>query len=346
MCCTKSVSGLAIALVGLWLAGPAPAPTPSPQVIRAWVKALDDDDFAVREAATENLTKAGAAGIEELVAAATGSSLEATCRALKILQELSTARDTETAAVAALEKLAASNHDAASYRARKALLPRRLEVIAILEQGGASVRWKGNAITEVDLDEAKITPATVALLRKLPELEWLSAGNAQMDDAALAELYDLPRLWHLNLYHSGVGDSGMKFLKRLPALRLVAMGKTKVTDAGLAELQDLTQLEYVGVLGDCVTDAGLAHLRKLTNLTGLTLAETQVTDAGLVHLRGMTKLASLRLAETAVSDEGLRHLAGLSKLTRLDVFNTKVTQAGVTQLKTAVPRLKVTTKDR
>jgi len=343
---TKSIRGMAIALVGLCLPLPASAEPPSPEVIRAWVKALDDDDFAVREAATENLTKAGAAGIDELVGAATSSSLEVTCRAVKILQELSTARDTETAAIAALEKLAASKHEAAFHRARKALLPRRLEVVAILERAGAKVRFKGYAITNVDLDEAKVTPATVALLRKLPELESLSASNAQMDDAGLAELYDLPMLWHLNLYHSGVGDAGLKYLKGLPALRSVAMGKTKVTDVGLVELQDLTQLEYVGVLGDCVTDAGLVHLRKLTNLTGLTLSETQVTDAGLVHLRGMTKLTSLRLAETAVSDDGLRHLAGLTKLTRLDVLNTKVTQTGVTRLKKALPRVEVTTRDQ
>jgi hypothetical protein len=346
MCRTKSIRGLAIALVGLCLPFPASAEPPSPQVIRAWVKALDDDDFAVREAASENLTKAGAAGIDELVAAATGRSLEVTCRALTILQELSTGRDTETAAVAALEKLAASKHEAASYRARRVLLPRRLEVVAALEQAGAVMRFKGNAIDDVCLDNAKLRPATVALLRKLPELESVSARNLMMDDAALAELHDLPKLRDLNLFQSGISDAGLKFLKRLPALRSVAMGYTKVTDVGLVELQDLTQLEYVGVRGDCVTDAGLVHLRKLINLTGSNLSETQVTDAGLVHLRGMTKLMSLDLDSTGVSDDGLRHFAALTKLTRLYLRHTKVTDAGVARLKKTTPRLEVITKER
>jgi hypothetical protein len=348
MCYTKSTSGLAIAFVGLCLPSAAPAAPPSQQVIRQWVHALDDDEFAVREAATENLRKAGTVAIEALVAAATGDSLEVTCRTLQILHELSAEPDPETtaAATAALKKLAVSKHAAAAYRARKALLRPRLEVVRTLEQAGAAVEIKGYAIVGVDLDNAKVSPATVALLRKFPELETLSAGNVQMDDDALAEVHDLPRLWHLNLYQSGVGDAGMKVLKGLPALRHVAMGGTKVTDAGLVDLQDLTQLEYLGLRADRVTDAGLVHLRKLTNLTGLTLSETQVTDAGLVHLCGMTRLTSLRLDTTGVTDDGLRNLAALPKLTELDLWKTKATEAGVARLKKALPRLEVVTRER
>src|SRR5437016_1974386 len=73
---------------------------PSAKQLRERVRELDDDRFAVREAATRNLVTAGKVAVEPVTAAAASWSLEVTERAVRALKELSFARDPATAAAA------------------------------------------------------------------------------------------------------------------------------------------------------------------------------------------------------------------------------------------------------
>jgi hypothetical protein len=323
-------------------------PPPPAAAIRQWIKDLDDDRFAVREAASRHLAQAGHEAIDAVVQSATGNSLEVTVRAVRIVTTWSASQDTQTAgaAKAALVKLADSRHPAAASRAKEALLDLQLQVVRRLEQIGASVEIDSSGITSVNLDKVGALATALPLLRQLPDLEDLSLSNSRMNDDLMAELKDLPKLKHLNLYRSGVGDAGLKYLKNLPSLRSVPMGETKVTDAGLVHLKDLKQLEYVGLRADKITDAGLEHLQDLTNLTGLYLGETKVTDAGLVHLKRMTKMNYLLLDHTGVTDAGLEHLKGMTNLGSLDLSHTKVTEAGLNKLRKAVPGLRGHTEER
>lgn len=317
----------------------------TPPQVAQWVRDLDDDAFAVREAATQKLLAAGRGVIDAVATAALGNSVEVTQRALRILQEFSTARDELTAAAAkkALAGLASSKHPAAAPRAQEILRAHLLRFAAELEQAGAQVRIVAGAVVAVNLDRVQDVAAKLPLLRQLPDLEEVSLSNAQIEDAALAQLTGLPRLRVLNLFSSRIGDDGLKHLKDMPALRWLPMGHTRVTDAGLTHLKDLVHLEYLGLRGNQVTDAGLVHLKKLTNLTGLYLGETKVTDAGLIHLKGMTKMAYLRLHTVAVTDAGLEHLLGMTKLERLELWDTKVTPEGAARLKEKLPGVQIVT---
>jgi hypothetical protein len=326
----------------------APPPGLDGQIAR-WVHALDDDRFQVRESAHAHLLRAGKAAIPALAdAAAASSSLEVTMRTVRILRKLlaSTDQSTSETARAALVKLASSRHAQAAARARFALLSHLASIVVALEKGGGRATVRDEKIVTVDLDGARKLAPLLPLLKHLPDLEYVSAGNRQMDDKALAQLKNLPRLKKLNLYQSNIGDQGLKHLARFPRLREVPMGETKVTDEGLKHLANLTHLEYVGLRGNQVTNAGLIHLRKLTNLTGLYLGETKVTDAGLVHLKDMKKMGYLLLHNLAITDAGLEHLKGLTSLQTLDLSRTKVTKAGIDRLRKALPKLNVVWNER
>jgi Leucine-rich repeat (LRR) protein len=311
--------------------------------IQEWITQLNDDRFAVREEATQNLIKAGKEAIDTVAKAAAGDQLEATDRGVRILRDLAESKDAATvsAAKAALTKLVVSDHATAAPRARTALFAHLGDVVRRLDQAGVTVTVTSDRVTHAYLDKVKNLADALPLLRELPDLEHVSLSNKLMDDKLMAELKDLPKLNYLNLYQSSIGDEGLKIFKTLPALRSVPMGETKVTDAGLVHLKDLTKLEYVGLRANKVTDAGLVHLENLTNLTGLYLGETKVTDAGLVHLKRMKKLNSLRLDKTTVSDAGLEHLKQLTSLRYLDLDEVKATDAGVKRLRQALPELHV-----
>jgi hypothetical protein len=230
-----------------------------------------------------------------------------------------------------------------------------------LKSHGAAVKVESGRVVTVDLSKADDPASLLPLLRKLPDLTELNAGNRKMDDAAMEMLAGLPKLARLGLYAASVGDDGLKVLKTLPSLRLLSVGGTRVTDAGLAHIKDLPLLESLGLRGDNITDAGLAQLATLANLNTLNLAETKVTDAGLAHLNDLTRLEvliltsdditdaglaqlasntnikGLFLGATRITDAGLIHLRRMSRLTKLNLAHTSVTDAGVAEAKKHLP---------
>ncbi len=92
--------------------------------IGQWIKDLDSDLFATRQAAAQKLKDAGLPAVGPVAEAASGSTLEVTAQSIEILRHLSKSDQTPTreAAKAALEKLAKGDNSAAS-QAREALAP-------------------------------------------------------------------------------------------------------------------------------------------------------------------------------------------------------------------------------
>ncbi len=97
---------------------------PSKAEIAQWVKDLDSDAFATRQAAGDMLFQTGKPAIAALADAALGKSLEATMQAVNVLRRLTQTGDKEAreAAKDALERLAMTE-TAAAAPARQALAP-------------------------------------------------------------------------------------------------------------------------------------------------------------------------------------------------------------------------------
>jgi hypothetical protein len=93
--------------------------------IAGWIEQLDSNQFADRNDASRKLEAAGIPALAPLADAAVGGSREVTLRALDILRKHFQQGDeaTKTAAKAALEKVAASDHASASRRAKDILDP-------------------------------------------------------------------------------------------------------------------------------------------------------------------------------------------------------------------------------
>jgi hypothetical protein len=118
------------------------ATTASASEIAQWVQDLDSDTFATRQAASEQLLKAGAAAAEPLANATLEGSLEVTTQALDLLRKLHASEDqtVSAAAEAALKRLAASEKRSIARRAEEILNPPQPpQQIGGFNQGGIQI---------------------------------------------------------------------------------------------------------------------------------------------------------------------------------------------------------------
>jgi hypothetical protein len=203
-----------------------------------WIRDLDSDEFCVREGASSKLLGAGKKALDALATATEGQSLESTLRAFAVLKELSGASDTATAEAAqtVLGKLATSSYPDVAQRARVALQDFQKRIFQELQQLGGGVHIAEDRTVAVYLDSVVALDKALPLMRKIPDLVYISLSNPRMNDALMSELKDLPKLRELNLYRSGIGDDSLKHFGTLPSLRSIPMGETLVSDAGFSEV--------------------------------------------------------------------------------------------------------------
>jgi hypothetical protein len=107
----------------------------------------------------------------------------------------------------------------------------------------------------------EITPAGMAHVARLEELQKLSLSKTAVDDASLQHLRDLTQLVELNLFgNEQIGDRGMAALAGVQNLRTLKLQETSVSDEGLRRLKALPNLQEIWLDGTRVTEKGLREL--------------------------------------------------------------------------------------
>jgi hypothetical protein len=189
--------------------------------------------------------------------------------------------------------------------------------------------------------KSRFTDAVLAEIGRLRWVQRLGLDETAVSDGALAHLEGLTNLSFLHLHSTKVGDAGLAHLAGLSDLAHLDLRETQVTDAGLAHLKGLIHLKFLFLGGTQVTDAGLAHLTTLTELRELELRGTRVTGSGLGYLRALPSLQRLDLRGTPIRGSELIRLKDLPGLTIVFLHTDPALDAGVTELRKAVPALRI-----
>jgi hypothetical protein len=290
-----------LAGLGLWLLAAPPAayaadaPLPaarkvekldaSPEQVRAWVRQLDADEFALREQATENLMRCGSDAVQALAALnLEAQNLEVLSRGIHVLQELALAEDltVEEAARQLLEQLASSKNATASNRAVGTLRTlneiRQDRTIAQLQELGVRVMMN---TTQVGL----------MLVHEVPTIE--------IDDNFTGTPEDLKRLKYLQnvrlvqLSGDKITDEVMQRVAELRDLEYLKIKWAKISSRGLEPIANLPRLQHLSVLYSPINDEVIPTLEKIKTLTNVRLYGTEIT-----------KTAAQRL-NTALGGDGL-----------------------------------------
>jgi hypothetical protein len=186
------------------------------------------------------------------------------------------------------------------------------------------------------------TDADLEVLRDLPNLKQLNLNNAaRVTPARLAPLAKMRNLEVLYLMKTPVGDDGLAHARNLHGLKELWIEETGITDASVPWIASNPQLTHLDLDGAQITDKSAALLAKLENLEVLALRDTRITSRGLVEIAKLPRLKHLYLLRTAVDDEGLRHLAKIESLNTLDVRLTRVTAAGREEFQRARPECRL-----
>jgi len=215
------------------------------------------------------------------------------------------------------------------------------ERVARLRKLQATVFLQGKTVIEVRANRTRITNNDLRLLSQFTSMTDLSLEDTRITAAGLTHLRMLHKLEWLNLYRCRIGDAGLKELAGLKSLQHLPVGETGISDSGLAHVRDLRQLVYLGLRGNKITDRGLRQLSRLVRLQGLYLGETRISDKGLGHLAGLTQLRQLWLNDTTVSDASIGLLTRFTKLRELHITGTQITPQGLARLRSGLPNCKI-----
>ncbi|MBC7904023.1 MAG: hypothetical protein H7Y27_11395 [Gemmatimonadaceae bacterium] len=90
-----------------------------------------------------------------------------------------------------------------------------------------------------------------------------------------------------------------------------------------------------------ITDAGVAKIASLQQLRRLSLSSANVSDAGMAAIAQLKNLQSLNLSGTRVTIDGVKKLSGLKSLRSLYLFQTGVDRSRWTEIKTALPNVRI-----
>ncbi|HJT33144.1 MAG TPA: PDZ domain-containing protein [Pirellulales bacterium] len=198
-----------------------PAPSqPAATDIAQWIEALDSDRFALRQAATLHLQRAGERAVAPLAAAADGLRPEVTRRAIDVLAALSDADEVGIANAArkSLDKLTHSPHRLAANRAAIVLREQHLR-----QQRAALVELRnlGAEIVIGGVDEGELIVAKLVLGRA-----W------QGGDEGLSLLPRVRRINDLKLYGSQFTDASLDAVVELSGPQMLRLYATAISDAG------------------------------------------------------------------------------------------------------------------
>jgi hypothetical protein len=267
------LSGMLACLAGGAFAQQPPA---TAEQLRGWVEELDASEFLTRETAMLRLIAAGEAAIPAVSEVFRGDSLEATSRALHILQQIGLADDpaTQEAARAALAAPTENKDNPALARRAAAALARLIDLrsaqaLAELESLGAKVaraqsfdgvtienivhsveigpdfkgqesdlaRLKWLVVTRLVLVGPSVTSDWLAHVAKIQEIEELHLHSTAVTDDGLAAITRLGSLRQLGIYYTPIGRPALKHLGQMPGLSFVKLYGTKIDPAAAAEFE-------------------------------------------------------------------------------------------------------------
>jgi hypothetical protein len=147
------------------------------------------------------------------------------------------------------------------------------------------------SVTLLELRDMRIDERGVAVLGRLPHLNWLELTGVMVDDTSIKPLVASSHLSMLGLRNTAVTFRGLHGLAGLPSLRNLILGGSSITDDGAELLPAHFGLELVQ-FQDCtnLTDAGLARMHidpETLRLAGTGIRFTEPTVQWLLSRKRM-----------------------------------------------------------
>ena len=160
----------------------------------------------------------------------------------------------------------------------------------------------------LDLSDHQVEIDALIYLQQFPQLKSLMLQETGLSDNKLVYLASLPTLQTLHLSGNPFNGSGLRHLKSLRVLKSLALGEVTLEPKAWSAIAALPALEWLSLWGSNVDDKALKEIAKHRNIRILQLSETQITGKSLSTLGQMTQLKELTVWQTALTAEEVRQL--------------------------------------
>ncbi len=198
---------------------------------------------------------------------------------------------------------------------------------------GARMRFRptSQAMIPVAFSGVRLESQVLEILRRYPEISWLSLRDVPCTDAVLAEVGRLKSLRSLQIESHAITDAGLAALADLTHLERLELCGDSLSGEGLAALRDLPGLRVLELVSHNLTTAGLERTGELITLEWLTLG-APVPDAGWEAVGRLPKLRELALGRATITGAAGAALARSPSLRRLKVIESTLTREGLVSL--------------
>jgi hypothetical protein len=350
----------------------APPAAATSEQLRTWLAELGDEDYARREAATQQLQAAGDEAIDVLAEGAMSASPEAAWRAGEALRQIAISGNAETIdrVAAALERVGRQGREGTAQvvneiRARQKQL-RHDRAAAIIRRSGGRLSGTADGLEAMGVDVGFLPVLPMGIVEEeellVPVLEVpepVAPPEAPADvgielDAKAAELAE-PAI--ADVPSADVLGTEIKVLpareeieefRELESSPLGAPEKLAEPIEEAAEVAVDVAPEFIEVEGfdaaAIVMMGGFGGFGGEVPVEGVPMeslaldAQWRGGDKPLEALRDLPDIGSISIAGAKLSDESLKHIAALPRLARIDIRGTKFSVAALRDLHRAKPK--------
>jgi len=218
------------------------------------------------------------------------------------------------------------------------------------------------AITEINMNGAKVSANGLGALSALPNLETLNISNSRVGADSLVAIGKSQSLKTISLANSDANDRVVSELSRIPHLQSLNLSGTQVTGGsatGFGSMPELTELSLAGTSADDqvisalatlsirnldlsksqITNASLPLLLKISTLETLDVSFCRVTGDGFKGF-GRSDIKELNVSATQFGIEGFKAIKGMKSLEKLIVYQTGLVQHQSCNVFRTFPNLK------
>jgi hypothetical protein len=293
---------------------------PSTEQLARWIGDLSADEFLARDTAMLSLIDAGQPAIAAIRSQIAGRSLEATSRAMHVLEQLGLSPDVDTQ-----EEARTALAELAEQKEVPQLARRAAGALALLTE-----RRSAQALAELQMLGAIVN--SVHGFNGFFNEEYIASveinGDFRGTEQDLRRLKWLPDVRGLILSGEKVNDAWLKHAAQMSGLSELHLYKTSVTNEGLAPFADYNSLTELGVYYSPLGDEALDHLQKLPALNFIKLYGTAVTRPAIERFQATTGLTKVDHRKGAFLGVGCENIDGVCLIATVHA-NSPAQQAGL-----------------
>jgi hypothetical protein len=324
---------------------PSTQKPPSAEQLQTWVAELDGEEFLARETAMLELIAAGPLAVPAVAEVFRGDSLEATSRALHILQQIGLSPDPQTqeAARAALVAAAATKENPVTARRATAALDKLIQLrsaqaLSELETLGAVVvraQSFDGLVVESVVESVQIGPEFRGTDHDLRRLKWLSVSRIvlvgdKVTDAWLAHAAGSTGLEELHLHSAAITDAGLAAIATHPGLRQVGIYYTPLSDPALKQLEALPVLSFVKLYGTKVSADAVEKFQATTGVPKVDIRKGAFLGVGCMSIDNECVLSTVHdnspAAKAGLAHDDVLIRFGQTKVTDFESLTAQIAQ--------------------